>query len=703
MGHIRSIPQTDQNGQQSSQTGIEITYGGKEAPFGGLDTSRKATAYIDPNCLASTDGFIVVDDQLVLISFTLGNLPVLWNGVQAIPLKFGNYYDSVLGYLNYALGYKSQLLGGGGNPLFYAYEFYLTIWDTKNNIVDNQVIDARLFFVNLAPTAATLFVPVVLGESLSFTDTGHIGINYGVSGVFTGSVTFGYTPGMTQAQVVTGFVTAINGVSGSTLFTAAASTDGLGLILTATTPGAAGNNLQIQDDSASNTAALPPAFYTPFSGSLWTSLEGGNNGGASSSPATFSSVSSTAVGGVIYFANLGPFILKYSKSSATPGFFISSTYQGVNVIRKFAGSLIGLGVIPALGVVVQNSRMIFAWSAANNLDEWSPVTAAGLVTGAGFAELADIDDALTSLIVSNNTAFIIRAQGVSYATSLGSGTNPFQFAHISLGDNGEGCQNPDLVAQYGETGAFAGNTQIYAVSGGLQKIGDKIKSLFFSTITDSTLPLGSFIYPAFLGGDKFPFLVFIAGGNLFLYHTENQTWMLMTYTAPVFSTFLLPAVFASQSGVNPSRTEFNGALINYYAGAPYGVNVYNIIEGVNNNGFIISPQPQLTFPQEELLFGRDVTIDSLYIALVGLVTGVVNLQFFFNGILFSSKTLDPTIFNSLNMNPVEMKIFPTASMVFTSHSPQLKIVVNVAFGATAELRFTKIQEYASFDPAQRPV
>lgn len=47
--------------------GLEITYGGKESPFGGVDTSAPP-AYIDPRCFTLSDGFLVVDNKLVAVS-----------------------------------------------------------------------------------------------------------------------------------------------------------------------------------------------------------------------------------------------------------------------------------------------------------------------------------------------------------------------------------------------------------------------------------------------------------------------------------------------------------------------------------------------------------------------------------------------------------------------------------------------------------
>lgn len=697
MGHVK----TDK--LDNGNIGLEITYGGLESPFMGLHTGPPP-AYIDPRCQTVSDGFVVVDNKIVLTSVVLDSLPTLWGGVHAIPIKFGNFYDSAFGYLNYGLGYLVTVHGGTGSiPFSYEYVFFLTVWDTQNNIVDNQTLDLRLFWVNEQATVATLTVPVTLGESSGFADSGHIGISYGVSGGLVGTVTFGYTPGTTQNQAVVGLAAAITAASASTLFTAAPTVDGFGIILTAVTPGAAGNTLQIMDDSASATAGLPPAYFIPVSGLNWTSLTGGSNGLVVSSPGSFSSISATAVGGVLYFANLGPFILKYSKSSTTPGLQISSAYQGVRVIKKFAGSLIGLGVFPALGTILQNSNMVFAWSAALNLDEWSPVTAAGFVTGAGFAQLADIDDELVGLIVSNNTAFIIRSQGISYATALGSGTDPFQFAHISLGDNGEGCQNPELVAQYGESGSFVGNADVFRVAGNIQPIGQRIKSLLFTQLTDTATPLGSVIYPVYLGGDKFPLLLILVGNYIFTYHTENQTWGVITVTYVLNNLASFLAVFARTTGSSPDRVEFNASLIQYQTTPVYAVVAYTLTEGIFHNGFNISNPPQLTFPQEELLLGRDVTIDALYISLNAAITGVVNLKFSYNGIPYSTVTLDPTVFNSLSNNPAELQVFPTAGQVFTVHSPQLTITIDSGFGATAKIELAKIQEYGSFDPAQRPV
>ena len=68
MGHIKTTPQKDSRGQETGLVEVEITYGGTEAPFGGIDASAPP-AYIDPKCFTDSDGFIVIDNKLALASF----------------------------------------------------------------------------------------------------------------------------------------------------------------------------------------------------------------------------------------------------------------------------------------------------------------------------------------------------------------------------------------------------------------------------------------------------------------------------------------------------------------------------------------------------------------------------------------------------------------------------------------------------------
>jgi hypothetical protein len=705
VGHVRPIPQVDQARQQSGSVLLEITYGGLESPFGGIDSSAPA-AYIDPKCVADADGFLVVNNCLVATSIQLLTAPVLWSGVAGVLLlKLGTFFSSRYGQLNYALGYTIAPIVGP--PAGLVYTFYLTSWTaTTGAIHENTTLNIQLLATEIQAVPATLTLQVLMGESATYTDSGNMKLNYGVSGVFAGTIACPYAPGETVAQMVANSAPIIDAASAATGFHAAASLDGLSIVLTAINPGAAGNTLQVADNSSSATPGNTPAFYfSAPANPIWTALQQGEDAYSISPPQGPFQVSTAEVGGTLYIANIGPFILKYSGLGT---FAISTVYAGVQVIRKFAGSLIGLGTIAQLGTILQNADMIFSWSAAENLDEWSPVDANGNVTGAGFAQLADIADDLTGLIVTNNTAFIIRSQGISYAVATQNGEDPFYIAHIGLGDQGEGAQNSKLVCQYDQTGAYIGNSDIYQVSGSISSIGNKIKSLLFSDLELELSFLSSHSCAVFIGSNVFPVVLFMIGNTIYVYNPGNQTWMKFSFTpaeleqvAQVACTYLQTAGSFIQSSASLALQGKSGVIPQLAAPV-----LYSLVEGVPNLNSI-SGQAQLTFPQEELLFGRDVVIDALYIALWADVSEDTTIQFYFNGVLFSSLVLTPAVFNTLLGNPTEVKVFPTGvtgTGVFTSHSPQLQIkIVSLTDAGTAQIRFSKIQEYASFEPAQRPV
>jgi hypothetical protein len=407
-------------------------------------------------------------------------------------------------------------------------------------------------------------------------------------------------------------------------------------------------------------------------------------------------------------------------------------YNGVGVIKKFGGSLIGLRLTGQLGTLTQNQDMIFAWTAAEILDEWAPVSVNGNVTGAGFAQLADIGDYLTGLIVTNATAFIIRSQGLSYATATGNATSPFNFNHIGLGETGEGSQITNLVCQYDQTGVFVGNSDVYQISGSISSIGSKIKALLFDVFLNGT----TFVFGQLessnacsiaIGGDVIPVVMICLGGIptgstssivLFNFNTFNGTWMLFTYPALLNSAITRPQLLCSMLGT--FKTTSNNTNLNGYSqnAMVTGIQLgsvstigqppvpvlpvfYSLEEGLAN-GLSVSNPAFIEFPVEEITFGRDVTMDSIYIALVADLSEDMIVNFSFNGVDFSSVTLEAANFTSLEDNPTEIQLFPSIE-VFTAHSPQLRIdIPSLTDEGTAKIRFTKIMSLGSFDPNQRP-
>lgn len=780
---------------------LEITYGGAEAPFGGIDTSAPP-AYIDPKCFVASDGLLVVDNKLVTISLApMLNPPILFGGVTDVNLLgAGTFYNSDLKQLNYVLGYTVSSVDPPAMPSFVDYMFYITSWDPSDtSTVNTDTLNISLFDSISPSLAASLTLDVIQSQQpVGFTDgitgtitavngtggitgftlvsggTGwtvgteavidQVGNPAGIGAIFTATaVSSGVVTGFTISPVGTGYDTTtgggaaatppsitqltINGIpegvpaflgatyqtivadmiavinaDPATLVTASASLDGLQLILTALTPGSAGNSITVQDTSTNGAVNLPPAFY--FSNRITRTLQGGTDQTILEAPRSFGPSSITSVGGTLYIGNTGPFILQYKG----PGTFTTLTmYTGVNVLRKFAGALVGLGVDPQVGVFTADTDMIFVWSASEELSEWSPVTVTGDVTGAGFAQLADISDALTGLIISNNTAFIIRQQGITYATPTDNGTDPYSFAHISLGDSGEGGQVPALVCQYDQMGAYVGNSNVHSVSQSTSPIGEKIKNAIFaflSALPDPipNNPLTNFQYlmssagtNLFIGGTDSVFFVFNLGTDVYFFNATNGIWMHLGYTvtAPNYPQQGLLATFSNSSLMTSDQSfkQNQLALVQNVLDNTTGVStvqIFDFQEGLSTDA--ISNTCLITFPVEEILFDRFINIDSLVIALFTPVLSgfeTITFEFIINEQTFSTLVFDAATNNS-NPNPTEYQVFPTANgsgiaVSFSAVDPQLAISITTGLTSFIPSQITKIAMFGSFDPNQRPV
>jgi hypothetical protein len=778
--------------------GLEITYGGKEAPFGGVDTSAPP-AYIDPTCFTNCDGFIVIDNKLVVASLNPIAVPTLWGGTAGVTLlKFGTFYNSLTGQLNYALGYTATAFGvSGTSPTGVNYEFYMTSWNPSAPTVpfdDSYLV--TLFDASAVQLGASITLPLInsqaVGLATSSGATGNItaivqnpaadpgygavsaiditgGTGYfvgqnlviwqyyygapeqsatakvatigGSGNILTTTLTSGgggsdYSPaytigaatieassaaflGLTISGPLSGVINytvsvfscgqyvpdviaaMVSSMAGNLDVTASSSADGLSLVITALALGSAGNAITVKDTSTSSTPSLPPTFYFPARQAV--NLQGGQLAVTVEAPRSLTPPASvTEVGGTLYIANLGPLVLKYSG----PGFLsVSSAYQGVAVIKKFAGSLIGLRIKPQLGTYGQNQDMIFAWTVAGALDEWNPVNKAGNVTGAGFEQLADIGDYLTGLIVSNGIAFIIRSQGVSYATATGTATAPFNITHLGLGDEGEGAQITLLVCQYDQTGAFVSNTDIYQVSSSLSSIGAKIKASFFNTVATNTSNLYASVACATTLSNQVPLFLFLVGKLIYIYNASNATWQTVTLNIPLADIAYLDLSVLTTLDTFSSSNQFNQTFPVLAVVSTIGTtSFYQLSKGVANST-AVSNSSSVTFPVEEVSFGRDITIDGLYVSLLGNLTESVTLNFDFNGEIFSSLTI-PAGDLSL-VTPTEFQLFPTSTTTagaFTAHSPQLSITVPALLDTgTEQLYITKIAVFASYDPKQRPV
>ena len=803
MGHIKTTE------QDNGQLLVEITYGGAESPFGGIDSSAPP-AYIDPKCFAASDGFLVLDEKLVSVGLSAITLPSpMFNGVSGVQLLgFGTFYNSIYKQLNYALGviitpYAANQAAGTSSGV--TYTFYLTSWNPSNPALFNtDVLPISLGATFQPGIQASLTLDVLYGGGIfettgagasgsitavggggtlipgSFTVSGGTGWVLGqiiqlsqgtssqwaqVTGVtsggailtvalLTGLVGTGFTTGAfssitsplagtstlsfptlpgapvagfngaTTQAAATALAAAINGNSLITAYlTAAVSADGTQVVLTAISAGTASNSIQVVDTTRTllgSGGVFPTAFYTSAKSGRY--LQGGTPYLTVNPPATINGKASIAeVGGTLYVGNVGPFILQY----AGPGTLTTCTmYTGVNVLRKFNGSLVGLGLVPQLNQVYQNKDMIFAWSAATELTTWSPINGAGLVTGAGFNQLSDIDDALTGMIVSNNTAIILRQQGVSYATALQNGIDPYDFAHVALGDRGEGCQIPQLVCQYDQMGVYVGNSNIYGFANSPSPIGEKIKNSFWAFLNILPDPIPTSIYTLYkyfmdsaavaiyAGNTMCPHFAFLLGQTIYIYNGTDGAWTQvgLNIGIPVGGSYYAQwylGVVSNSSLQSTNQAFSQGSLALMVQSTPdlggtSSYEIYALSEHITNGSAYIDVNntQTVTFPQEEILFGRDVTIDGFYVSLFFWGTTSLTLDFNINGNLVATLVL-PAVAGPLPSAP---SLYQVQCPNTTAKSPQLTISTAWTSGTGfGQLQIAKATMFATIDPNQRPI
>jgi hypothetical protein len=203
-------------------------------------------------------------------------------------------------------------------------------------------------------------------------------------------------------------------------------------------------------------------------------------------------------------------------------------------------------------------------------------------------------------------------------------------------------------------------------------------------------------------------LFLLAIGNvIYIYNPSNATWQTITLLVSAENLYSLAlGVFASSNTTASSNLFNQCSPIVAVERSPQVYQFYELSEGVPN-GSSLSLPPSVTFPSEEVAFGRDVTVDGMYSAINAQVSEDVVISYNLNGNEFSFQLLTPAEFDSLSTLPVETQIFSDStatSGAVTEHSPQLQIsIAALPDMGTALVRLTKQAIFGSFDPKQRPV
>jgi hypothetical protein len=491
--------------------------------------------------------------------------------------------------------------------------------------------------------------------------------------------------------------------------------------------------------------------YNPFTSSnlqiTITQPSGGVDGGQILySSSQIQQLTYETIGSSLFLAGYpAGYILQFD--SLTNRFSVLTNYQGARVLSKLTGHLISVGLINSANQVETNPHLWLNWSAPGKFAIWNALDSAGLVTGAGGGQLADISDMLTGLVISNSIAFILRADGLSYATPLGSGADPFDISHVALAKDAQGCKSTSLWCQYDQVGFYVGDSQVYLLNQSPQAVGKKIADLLFQRLiqlSSSTVPFQDYFYaqtntvPAIFSMNNMVSTMFAINlfKYFFMYDPGTDVWMKLSVAD---ATFLGSAVQGNWAILKLVSLPMNGTT---GFGGSYQVKdlyLYGQFDRFHN----VSPDlgfkfdapvlyklsntisqyvdAYVIFPEEEISAGRDITIDALYV----IMSGVPGAQVIFsvsgyqnNPSVFTQNAMTSTITLDAASSPdlsIEYQVFDVSGGAITLKAPKLSITVpaqvvsptppasTYPFNSNPQFKITKISMFGSYDPNQRPV
>jgi len=223
----------------------------------------------------------------------------------------------------------------------------------------------------------------------------------------------------------------------------------------------------------------------------------------------------------IYFCNGGQKI-SYADGSDTVG--DANACAGARFLGVLGGHLVAAYTTePAPGTSgAQDFPYRVRWSASGDPDVWT-----GDFT-AGFADLVEVQDDLTGLMVLGYYGYLLRSNGVTVMQPTGSGAAPFYFIQYSNAPRGIGTSYPYSVSVYGNLGAFVGNDDVYTFDGmSFTPIGRAVKTAIFADLYASTDHVIGQIIPGFgQGFVLLSYLLAIPGPNvIWMYNLEEGSWV----------------------------------------------------------------------------------------------------------------------------------------------------------------------------------
>ena len=670
---------------------LEITYGGDEVSFGGLDSSGPPM-YISPGGFADENNFVIANKELVAISWK--NLGITLSGWGSNKYLGAGKLRANRKYYNWVLGYTIGAPTGSPPSITANY----SIWVFKGLPSTPVPLTATISVTQTQTTAPAGPAVGKIAVNPGYTDIKCPSWDTIYMSIGNAQYAFQYLcPGSAgpAPSTPTGLATYIGGPTG--VINSNATTNGVSSPVTATveTDGLTIDLTTIATGTAANSTGLSISIYSPTNSSKGFGVNQHFAGGTDAAVNTLygqpiDPLSWTSVGESLYFGGNGSYILTFSYPNEVPQFSVLTEYLGAVTLNKFNNQLIAGGIIPGPGQVIQAGEMVVGWSAPGIFSQWRPLDFTGKVTGAGFNQISDICDYISGLFIANNILVILRSFGVDYMNALQNAVIPFDFNHISNALIGEGCQDSRLANQYDQIGCFVGITNVFQYSGQLSPIGDAVKNTLIFDVMHDAIQRDSIIAPHLITHNINTFAHFLVDYKIYNYCFNSSTWSLMN---------MLPGnmhldFFVAESSI-PDYVQFqNNTLAILVTDGP---TFWVPIDALQTVDFPLATAPFVVFKQEEIMFGRDITIDALLINVAGTPGQTIN--FSVSGILHGSITL--TAPSDTTFAPYQCFF---TEQVTTIKNPQLRIDIPLnASGVFNKVKFGKITMFGSFDPNQRPV
>lgn len=710
--------------QLDQKTGsLEITYGGRECPFLGVD-STAPDPYIGPGQLTQTV------KNLLTINNTL--LPTFFNMIandQVLNATIIGYGDlngqifqvsidgsgnlNVIGFPNfpslagsYTIGTIATSAVFGGTLVMNVQPNTLT-YKNINGICYFSFPGSPLIFQHNNVNANVL--TTYLGCSyLSELNGRLIAANiYQVTNISTN----GYSP-TSQSTGVT--ATATNG-GNSTQTSSIINTfpnqvvnPGQLVNLTVTLSG----NYNCNPQGNANNQATLTFYYSPDSGVTWNSF-------FTISFDTFNQTlnqQQVTIPNIAGLTNLNTLQLKIvATSQAAIGVSDASSVTGQMSAET--------AVIEAPSVItITNFPYQYAWSAPQGAySQFNPLTTqngVSIVTGAGFNNLPDVEDIITGLFNTGPTQFVLRKQGITEVTPLTSGINPFDFNHLWASHKGIGTIYPNSVSQYGSLGAFFADIGIFSFGyEGMSEIDSKASSAIFSDIigTCQGNNLAAGLGPLYIQGEVSNCLILVATDNsnnpiiyywVYIFKTGEWYRFQSTHNHKIIGIQVISVNVANISVANGYNSIFviitDSTQTSYIMGLPSdgSLGTFAGQPGPQPINPVINVQP------EEILPLRDVTIDGLLIYYKGSQAAAGTLQIIAN----INNGVVSIPFNTLNDGIATfdntwryIKLSPANGTPFTGNTPQLQFNINLNGNNKSTFQIGKAVLLGSIDITQRPL